>query len=220
MGGSMLDTQANSTAIISDSGRIVVGFLGGLSAILVRYLSQDHQTVLSFIEAYNANAGVQWGGLYKILFSYVILTPILLVLGSIIGWLAEESSKIKLFALAVSAPALITTWANGPEKRMSDLFDSIPVSTAYAQSSDAPLYAVQVAAFAQPELAVQLVATINKTDPSVRAFITELKNSQGVTFSRVRVTQMLSLRDALALRERLLRQGITREANIVDVTSQ
>jgi len=111
--------------------RLLVGGLGGLAAVLVRYLSRDHDTVLLLIESDIPLAAKEFRKLWA---GYLVFTPIMILLGAMIGWISEETHKVKLFALGVSAPALITTYsAAQPEKRVA--FEPGFISYAYANPS-------------------------------------------------------------------------------------
>jgi hypothetical protein len=198
--------------------RAIIGALGGLSAVLVRYLSQDHAVIMQALDA-----GIPFTKTAKLVFDYSIVTPITVVLGGIIGWIVEESNKMKVFAMAVSAPALITTWAGASSSHKSaDLQDLLQPARAFAQQiedkrpnvSDAfatfstdrdHTYAVHVGSFTVKDNADQLLARINTQSKTLRGFTGEYRDPQGQLFHRVFVIQLLTLRDALALREALLK---------------
>lgn len=87
--------------------RLIIGALGGLSSVLVKFLGQDYDNLV----AHAANLTDDQILSYKI--GYGILTPILMFLGAFIAWVSDENKRIKLVALAIAAPAMITTWSGG-----------------------------------------------------------------------------------------------------------
>jgi len=110
--------------------RIVLGMSGGLAAVCVKFLGQDYGNIISGLSNLSADQILE----YKI--AYVILTPILMFLGGLIAFCSEENMRLKVLALAISAPALITTWAGGAK---GDLYAGISahlMPAAYAQERD------------------------------------------------------------------------------------
>ncbi len=113
--------------------KVIIGALGGLSAVCVKFLGQDYALLIE--QGANLSAD-QWFA-FKI--GYFILTPILIFLGALLAWVSDETSRIKLLAIAIAAPAMITTWSGGVKNN-----DSVSVagfniiSSAYAveQSND------------------------------------------------------------------------------------
>lgn len=85
--------------------RCLVGGLGGLAAMLTKYLSQHHEKVAGLIENGQADKAL------AIVLGLAIVGAILIFLGGLIGWASREEVPLKLIALGVSAPALVTTWA-------------------------------------------------------------------------------------------------------------
>lgn len=109
--------------------KAVLGALGGLSAVLVKFLGQDYGIVVSNASNLTADQMVN----YQI--AYGLLTPILMFLGGFVAWISDETNRMKIVALAIAAPAMVTTWSGGQK---SDLQASLllPVSSAYAQGVD------------------------------------------------------------------------------------
>jgi hypothetical protein len=114
---------------MSNIEKAVLGALGGLSAVLVKFLGQDYANVV----AYAANLTADQLLAYKV--GYGLLTPILMFLGAFVAWLCDEKKRIKVVALAVAAPAMITTWSGG-QKADTLAFNDMFVSTSYAQVAD------------------------------------------------------------------------------------
>ncbi|HKK04560.1 MAG TPA: SPOR domain-containing protein [Gammaproteobacteria bacterium] len=108
--------------------RIVIGALGGLAAVMVKFLGQDYATVV----AQAANLTAEQITAYKV--GYGLLTPILMFLGGFVAWTSEERKRLKLVALAVAAPALITTWSGGTKPDYMASTDFL-IAPAYAQPS-------------------------------------------------------------------------------------
>lgn len=119
--------------------RFFVGACGGLAAVCVKFLGQD----LAFVQQL-AESGdpVSQAKLFSLAIAYGILTPMLMFLGGLIGWASEEKSRLKLLAMGVAAPALVTTWAGGSvsdetgtmvASRGAVLGQLLPVTPAQAQ---------------------------------------------------------------------------------------
>lgn len=113
---------------MSNIEKAILGGLGGLSAVLVKFLGQDYATVVASF----ANLTVDQRLSYAI--GYGILTPILIFLGGFIAWVSDERKRIKIVALAIAAPAMVTTWSGG-QKNASAMVGLI-VSNAYAGPSE------------------------------------------------------------------------------------
>ena len=87
--------------------KIVLGCLGGLAAICVKFLGQDYDFIIT-----NYNY-LESAKIHQLIFAYGILTFILMFLGGLVAGVSSEDHRMKLLALSVAAPALITTWAGG-----------------------------------------------------------------------------------------------------------
>ena len=109
--------------------KAVLGALGGFSAVCVKFMGQDYGTVVNNASNLTADQVLN----YQI--AYGLLTPILMFLGAFIAWISDETNRMKIVALAIAAPAMITTWSGGQK---DDLRASVllPVSSAYAQVVD------------------------------------------------------------------------------------
>mgnify|MGYP001812274040 FL=1 len=120
---------------MSNIERIIIGLLGGFSAVLVKFLGQDYTTIHS-----------NWMNLtpeqlifYEV--GYIILTPILMFLGAVIAWAAtDETKRLKLIAIAVAAPAMITTWSGGNKYNTdpgtnTSLYEARPAQSSSAEES-------------------------------------------------------------------------------------
>ncbi len=123
---------------MSNLEKAFLGALGGLSAVLVKFLGQDYHNVV----AQAANLTDSQLLEYKV--GYGILTPILMFLGSFVAWISDEQQRMKLVALAVAAPAMITTWAGGikGDKAQLGLLDI--VTSAYAEVRELPVESSKV----------------------------------------------------------------------------
>lgn len=116
--------------------RIVIGALGGLAAVCTKFLGQDYDSVLVLVVENN------WPEINQVIVGYVIVTPILMFLGGLLGWASRETQPIKLIAIGVAAPGLITTWSGtsditklpSGEPTRADMFEMLsPVTPALAQ---------------------------------------------------------------------------------------
>jgi hypothetical protein len=111
---------------MSATERAVLGALAGLCAVLVKFLGQDYANVVA--NAANLTADQLLS--YKV--GYGLLTPILMFLGAFVAWTSDERKRMKIVALAVAAPAMITTWSGGHKPALqADAL--LPMPSAYAQ---------------------------------------------------------------------------------------
>jgi hypothetical protein len=111
--------------------KAILGALGGLSAVLVKFLGQDYENVVS----HAANLTAEQLLSYKI--GYGLLTPILMFLGAFIGWLSDEQKRMKIVALAIAAPAMVTTWSAGEgDTSPAPPHQAALISSAFAQSPE------------------------------------------------------------------------------------
>ncbi len=125
--------------MISTRDKVLIGAIGGLSAVCVKFLGQDYNIIVENIANLTASQMLS----YKI--GYIILTPILMFLGGALASVIEEKNKLKLFAIGVAAPALITTWSGGNKNELN--LAGLPagggvISAAYADTKpdDTPWY--------------------------------------------------------------------------------
>jgi hypothetical protein len=213
-----------SLHINSNRERALVGALGGFAAVLVKYISQDHAAVASFL-ATHSKAGLPFSAITDIVGGYFILAPMIIALGAIIGWVSNEDQRIKLFALGVSAPALITTLSSGNSVKVSLL----ELSSAYAQSvqgvlgsffgsSDRP-YAIYVGSFSNQTNIDRILNTINNETKSLHAITSEVTDKDGKKFQRIYVLQLFGLKEALDVRDKLLLSKVVDMATITKGTS-
>lgn len=120
---------------MSNIERIIIGVLGGLSAVLVKFLGQDFST----IQSNWMNLAPEQLVYYEV--GYIILTPILMFLGAVIAWAStDETKRLKLIAIAVAAPAMITTWSGGTKYHSDSVIDTamynnLPVESKSANES-------------------------------------------------------------------------------------
>ena len=223
---SVLDSNANAPQIKTDFERIAVGALGGLSAVLVKYLSQDHASVIQFF-----SSSLPRSAIISIIGGYIVLAPILIILGAIIGWVAGETNRVKLFALGISAPALITTWSSGNTTKLADALDMLSPNIAVAQSGIVEginsffgnvdrTYLIYVGSFSNKENSNRIIRAINSDVKSLHAVETEFVDPQGKHWYRVYIVQRFSIKEALDTRERLLKSKVVSEAKLVQSFDQ
>jgi hypothetical protein len=196
--------------------RAAVGALGGLCAVIVKYLSQDNQTLIDFVRAYSADAA-PFSGFVPYIVDYAIITPILLFLGAVVGWISGESVRLKLFAIGVSAPALITTWSSGTASTHTASIEDAVISQAYAGPQPPTGFALEVDALADPAAAQRRADDINRRAGSFQAFVMRVPGS-GPPF-KVRVLGYMNFGDALKLRQALLGVGVG-AVNVIDMSKQ
>lgn len=118
---------------MSKTEKIAIGALGGLCAVLVKFLGQDY----NFVIEQAANLTPEQVSCYKI--GYGIITPILMFLGAFVAWISDETKRIKIAALAVAAPAMITTWSGGVKSDVQPMqpIGGFIITAAHAQQSGA-----------------------------------------------------------------------------------
>lgn len=107
--------------------RVTIGVLGGLAALLSKFLAQDYVYVVSNFTKLTDDQITSY------VIGYSFLTPILLFLGGLVAGLSDETRKYKLLALGIAAPAIITTWAGGEKMGGISQAALTPVGSAYAQ---------------------------------------------------------------------------------------
>ena len=106
--------------------RIILGIAGGVAAVCVKFLGQDYHMLLSKTD------DLMYIDTLKI--GYIVLAPILVFLGALLAWVSDTQTRWQTLAVAIAAPAIVTTWAGGDK---GDLLTSVslnPISAAYAQT--------------------------------------------------------------------------------------
>jgi hypothetical protein len=115
---------------MSSIEKAILGALGGFSAVLVKFLGQDYANVVAHVSNLTADQVLA----YKV--GYGILTPILMFLGAFVAWISDEQKRMKIVALALAAPAMITTWSGGQHVESKAAFLGLFVPSVYAQPLD------------------------------------------------------------------------------------
>lgn len=173
---------------MSDLGRFIVGCLGGLAAALSKVLALDTEKLAVLFYAAEAMA------VNDLRVTIFIFTPILILLGGIVGWVSGESHRLKLLAIGCSAPAVLAPWTTGQlDSAAGPLVASIGITPAYAQteqispksndfatglsvllgitSVEQQRYWVIVGSEPDLEQAKAFAAAINAADPDLDAFV-------------------------------------------------
>jgi SPOR domain len=165
------------------------GLLGGSAAVVSKFIAQDLHFVRISIDTRQTEQ------LYGMMASYALLTIGLSFLGIVLAIASRENSEMKLLAIAVSAPALITTWLGGaiPDTQKHAALFLWPITSAEAaeqtakQSSasafwegfkipfgigkDEQRYRVIIGSFKDPAIAAAKADQVNKIDPSLKASV-------------------------------------------------
>jgi len=110
--------------------KAAIGAAGGFAAVAVKFLGQDFDLVVESFPAWSETKK------QSLLIGYMMLTPILMFLGALIAWASEEIKRLKLLAIAIAAPAMITTWSGGERPVNGFAVTSFWVSTAVADEID------------------------------------------------------------------------------------
>lgn len=206
--------------IETTKGRILWGILGGLVAGFTKYLGQDHHLFRIYMET---NAMDKLAGMAA---SYAILLMILCFVGAVIASATQERNKFKLLAIAVAAPAIITTYLGGggvgaPAK--IQLSDFSPVSVAMAADTrtspswrqgfwegfaatfgigkDRSLYRVVVASYKDKTAADMAALRFNKQFPELKFSVAERRGEN--EFFPVIAGEWQYFPDAVKLRDAL-----------------
>lgn len=167
--------------------RVALGAFAGVAAIGSKYAGQDYHYHMRLLDM-----GDQTTKITNLWYGYEIMTPILVFLGALLAYAAKgETNRLKLLALAVAAPALITTWAGGASSEKKFALDF--VSSAFADSNVQPtqpspsivdglklffgigkddtLYHVVVGSYKTPDEASAKVNSVKEANPSLHVYI-------------------------------------------------
>ena len=209
--------------------KIVLGALGGLAAVLTKFLGQDYANIVEHAANLTADQVLS----YKI--GYLILTPILMFLGALVAWASDERKRFKLIAIAVAAPALITTWAGGTKSQHLASFELIapayaqPVRTAvepgdkgawdkiqsgvgifFGYGRDPQRYWVIVGSYRERDAAQKYAEALNHERPDLRAWVG--KRLPDNEYYPVIVGDYSLLSEANALKEKALASRLVKGA--------
>ncbi len=124
---------------IRDIERVFIGAAGGLAAVAVKFLGQDFDFLVDNI------SGITLEKQSSLIFGYAVITPILMFLGALCAWASEEPKRLRLLALSVSAPALITTWSGGNKDVNNRPTDLSRLGYAYVEVAQATLISNAIA---------------------------------------------------------------------------
>ena len=202
--------------------RIIVGGVAGLASLAAKFLGQDAYYISKWYYSTDLADIVNYKSLILL---YFIMGPALIFLGAIVCWAADETNRLKLIALGVAAPAMITTFAGGPKTdthsvRAAWYQEISPISPALAQAetpncatADASIvqgaklffglggaqdYWVIVGSYTDKNDADELAKTINAKHPEMKAFVG--KRQPCNEFYPVIVGDFLPYGDAVKLR--------------------
>jgi len=150
--------------------KAAIGAAGGFAAVAVKFLGQDFDLVVESFPAWSETKK------QSLLIGYMMLTPILMFLGALIAWASEEIKRLKLLAIAIAAPAMITTWSGGERPVNGFAVTSFWVSTAVADEIDFEHdtgYKVlkDMGSFKDRGEAEEFAHSINDEDASLAAFV-------------------------------------------------
>lgn len=119
---------------MSNKGRVLWGIAGAIVAVGSKYVAQDHYWVRVWMDTR------EYDKMPGLIVFYAILLIVLGGIGAIFAVASRETHPMKLLAIAVSAPAIVTTWLGGtkpaaavqPNMPRAHLEYILPVSSAYA----------------------------------------------------------------------------------------
>ena len=210
--------------------RLLWGVLGGIVAVGSKYIAQDHYWVRVLVDTR------QYDKIPGLLYFYGGLLLVLCLIGGVFAVASEENKKMKLLAIAVSAPALITTWLGGARADVSVLSNGVQASlisqaladdgtrannSAFWQGFLLPLgygkddsrYRVVVGSFTNRTEAALLAEKINKENPNLGAFVGERQPSN--PYSPVIVGGYLPYPEASKLKESI--SGLNAVKDVKDI---
>jgi hypothetical protein len=176
--------------------RALVGGVAGLAAVAAKFVGQD----MYYLSKWAYSPLVDDVRNFKsLILLYVMMVPVLIFLGALVCWATDEKNRLKLIALGVAAPAMITTFAGGPKSDLHDgsvrtaYYDINPISAAFAQTDlpnctdnsaslaqgaklffglgGAEKYWVIVGSFTNKNEAEQLARNIESRHPEMRPFV-------------------------------------------------
>lgn len=127
----------HTTSTLTLPARITIGALGGFAAAASKLLGFDQSVIAALLD----NGFPEEAGAVKVLL--LVHAPLLIILGAIVAAVVDETVKLKLFAIGVSAPAVLTPWlANAPvvdlTERLNQNTAGLFISSAYADDDDDP----------------------------------------------------------------------------------
>lgn len=208
---------------ISGWGRCAIGAIGGVAAVATKYLGQDHAYFLRLLDL------EQYIKINNLWLGYYIMTPLLMFLGAVVAWAVDENNRLKLLAIAVAAPALITTWAGGATSSSKFAFELIGI--AHAQPSptnnvsvsvgeslklwfgigrDDQKYRVVAGSFKSPEEASILASKINAESPGLNAYVGQ--RAPGNPYYAVVVSGYLPYSEAKIVQEKVMKLNAVPDA--------
>ncbi|MBO6919078.1 MAG: hypothetical protein JJ858_11650 [Rhizobiaceae bacterium] len=210
--------------------RAFIGLMGGFAAATSKILALDVARLGQFVETGNLD------DLSELRVTIYIFTPLLMLLGGIVAWASSEEQRMKLLAIGCAAPALLAPWTAGDlTKSTGPVLGSYSIVTpAFAEetggSSKISTFSAGVKAlFGADEIKTQnywvivgsykdeveagtYVAEINKSDPSLDAFVGKRKPDNEYYPIIVGGTDgYLPFNEATALREEAIKNPIIPE---------
>ena len=210
--------------------RLLRGVLGGVVAVGSKYIAQDHYWVRVLIDTR------EYDQIPGLIYFYSVLLFVLCLIGGVFAVASEENKKMKLLAIAVSAPALITTWLGGARADASAFTNGSraalisqaladdgtrPNNSAFWQGFLLPLgygkddsrYRVVVGSFTNRTEAALLAEKIKKENPSLTVFVGEPQPSN--PYSPVIVGGYLPYPEASKLKESI--SGLSSVKDVKDI---
>jgi hypothetical protein len=211
--------------------RILIGGLGGLTASLSKILALDATRLGSL---FNSGSLTEMN---ELLASVYVFTPILILLGAIVGWASGETHRVKLLAIGCAAPALLAPWTVGDlGSAATPLVASLnPIGPAYAQTdtfsaqqndfltgigvllgledTGAQRYWVIVKSDENFIRAQKYAAALNEAVPSIKAFVgSRMPDNQFYPVIVGGPTAYLPYKAALELKARALSLDVVSDA--------
>lgn len=96
---------------LSLTSRVIIGGVGGVCALLLKLYAQDALFVGNMV--FRTYKGLLSDHETVTMLGYGMIAFLVVVLGCLVGFFVEESNKLKMLAIGMSAPAMFTTYSGG-----------------------------------------------------------------------------------------------------------
>jgi hypothetical protein len=91
--------------------RVAIGIIGGLCAVLLKIYAQDKVVIGGWLlRLWRSEISEQD---MQSLIGYAVIAALVMFLGGLVGFFVEERNRLKMLALGMSAPAMLTTFTGG-----------------------------------------------------------------------------------------------------------
>jgi hypothetical protein len=180
---------------LTNRERALWGIVGGVIAVGSKYLAQDHYWLRVFLDTR------EYDHIYGLAVSYLVMLVILCLIGAALTIASGENKRMNLLAIAVAAPAIVTTWLGGDRadtftsrKKISEWTTPVTVAQAadterfnwgsssgfwegfkipFGIGKDKQRYRVIAGSYKNPVEAARKAEQITRMAPELEAFVGE-----------------------------------------------